>query len=594
MVDQFFFIKEKTVFAPCAKSLSCHPYLTGFNRLRPIVLIIVILSLHGCATTNSVHEKYQPIPRHLEDTIERNKFSVARGDGVIGQLAFIRLKRGDTLPDIARHFSLGINGVSAANPGVDIWVPKAGERIMLPLSFILPDAPRKGIVINLAAMRLFQFNGDSESLEVLTYPVGVGTEERPSPTGLMYVKRKVIRPTWHVPVSIAEDHRKKGDPLPPAVLPGPQNPLGEYALYLNKSSYLIHGTNKPASIGLRATNGCIRLYPEDVKSLYENTPAKTPVFIVNQPHLIGQRNGVVYLEVHAPPEDVDAVEFDKIYAKLRNIEKESGRTLDWSKVKKILAEARGIPVPIFEIRQGSGKGVAETIEVRHPGELYGRPEIPELKKDAWSVLAADVRDEVDAVRLAAIINHQGPQIPARVLSSNVSYRVIAGPFNDIREANDAIKRLKIDLEIDGILIERAAVKPPAIGAVKMEPLVADTAKEQKTENASPAAERPQNGNTPPDKAVKGPAKEKTKISKTGGSGNLRGYALQIGAFAEEKNALSLAEKLKQKGYTASIRKYGKRPLHLVLIGRFDTRKKASEESRLLLQKDSIKSVIYRY
>ncbi|MGC2063593.1 MAG: L,D-transpeptidase family protein [Thermodesulfovibrionales bacterium] len=389
----------------------------------------------------------------MEENIERNEFAVAKGDDVIGRLAFISLEKGDTLPDIARHFSLGINGVSTANPGVDIWVPEAGERIMLPLSFILPDAPKKGIVINLAAMRLFQFKGDSESMTALTYPVGVGTEERPSPTGQMYVERKVTRPTWHVPASIAEDHRKKGDPLPAAVLPGPQNPLGEYALYLSKPSYLIHGTNKPASIGLRATNGCIRLYPEDVKKLYENTPSKTPVSIVNQPYLLGQSNEVVYMEVHAPPEDLDAVEFDRIYKKLRNIEKESGRTLDWSKVKKVLAEARGIPVPIFEIRQGSGEGVAETIEVRHPGELYGRPEIPELKTDAWSVLAADVRDEIDAVRLAAIINHQGPHIPARVVSRNVSYRVIAGPFNDIREAKDAIKRLKIDLEIDGKLIE---------------------------------------------------------------------------------------------------------------------------------------------
>jgi len=432
------------------------------SRLRLIIFFIVIFSLHGCATTKSVHEEYQPIPRQeesqpipkvLEEYIKRNEFSVAKGDDVIGRLAFISLEKGDTLPDIARHFSLGINEVSAANPGVDIWVPEAGQRIMLPLSFILPDAPRKGIVINLAAMRLFQYKADSESLAVLTYPVGVGTEERPSPTGQMYVERKVIRPTWHVPASIAEDHRKKGDPLPAKVLPGPQNPLGEYALYLSKASYLIHGTNKPASIGLRATNGCIRLYPEDVKTLYENTPVKTPVYIVNQPYLLGQWNGTVYMEVHARTEDLDVAEFDKIYAKLRNIEKESGRTLDWSNVKKVLAEARGVPVPIFEIRQGSGKEVAETIEVRHPGELYGRPEIPELKTDAWSVLAADVRDEIDAVRLAAIINHQGPQIPARVLSKNVSYHVIAGPFNDIREANDAIKRLKIDLDLDGLMIE---------------------------------------------------------------------------------------------------------------------------------------------
>lgn len=425
------------------------------SRLRLIFFFIVSLSLIGCATTKSVHEAYQPIPIHLEENIERNDFSVAKGDDVIGRLAFVRLEKGDTLPDIARHFSLGINGVSAANPGVDIWVPKAGGRIMLPLSFILPDAPRKGIVINLAAMRLFRFKGDSESLAVSTYPVGVGTEERPSPTGQMYVERKVTRPTWHVPASIARDHREKGDPLPAAVLPGPENPLGEYALYLSKPSYLIHGTNKPASIGLRATNGCIRLYPEDVKKLYQNTPVKTPVFIVNQPYLLGQYNGVVYMEVHAPPEDLEAVEFDRMYRKLRNIERESGRRLDWSKIKKVLAEARGIPVPIFEIRQGSGKGVAveEAIELRHPVKLYGRPEIPEMKTEAWSVLAADVQDKTDAVRLAAIINHQGPQIPARVLSKDASYRVIAGPFNDIREAEDAIKRLKIDLEIDGALID---------------------------------------------------------------------------------------------------------------------------------------------
>ncbi len=398
-----------------------------------------------------VEVKPLPIPSYPEEKIEKNDFSVAKGEDVIGRLAVIRLQKGDTLPDIARHFSLGIDAISAANPGVDVWVPKARECILLPLSFILPDAPRKGIVINLAAMRLFQFKGDSVSLAVSTYPLGIGTLERPSPIGQMYVARKATQPTWHVPASIAKDHLKKGDPLPAKVLPGPQNPLGEYALYLSKSTYLIHGTNKPASIGLRATNGCIRLYPEDVKKLYENTSVKTPVFIVNQPYLLGQCDGVVYMEVHAPPEDLDAVEFDKIYVKLRNIEKESGRKLDWSKVKEVLAEARGIPVPIFEIR-GERRPV-KTIEVKHPEKLYGKPEVPELQMEAWYVLAADLRDEMEALRISAMINHQGPQIPARVVSKSNSYRVMAGPFNDIDEAKDAAKRLKIDLEIDGILIE---------------------------------------------------------------------------------------------------------------------------------------------
>ena len=401
----------------------------------------------------SVQEKTWFFTGHPEQEIERNEFQVAKGEDVIGRLAVIRLKEGDTLPDIARHFGLGINAISAANPGIDVWVPEAGERIVLPLNFILPDTPRKGIVINLATMRLFQFKGGSKSLEVSTYPVGVGTEERPTPTGQMHVYRKTARPTWHVPASIAADHRKKGDILPAEVLPGPENPLGEYALYLSKLGYLIHGTNKPASIGLKATNGCMRLYPENIKMLYKDTPVNTPVAIVNQPYLIGQRDGLLYMEVHTPLEDSGVIELEKMYAKLRNIEKKSARALDWKKVKEVEAEARGIPVPIFEMHQGSEKETAKPIKVEHPDTLYGRPEMPELKLEAWYVLAADVRDEIDAQRIAAIINHQGPQIPARVLSKSNGYRVIAGPFNDVSEAKDAAKRLKIDLDIDGILIE---------------------------------------------------------------------------------------------------------------------------------------------
>ena len=394
-----------------------------------------------------------PLQGHLEETIERNDFFVAKEDDVIGRLAIFRIERDDTLPDIARHFSLGINTVSAANPGIDIWVPEPGKSILLPLSFILPDTHRKGIVINLAAMRLFYFNGNGNPLAVSTYPVGIGTTERPTPMGQMYVKAKKLLPTWYVPASIAEDYRKKGDPLPPEVPPGPLNPLGEYALYLSEPEYLVHGTNKPASIGLRATNGCIRLYPEDIKRLFENTPLETPVNIVNQPYLVGQRNGIIYVEAHKPSEESGSAELKKIYVKLRNIEDKSGHALDWKKIGKVIGEARGFPVPVFDIRDGSQKKFTETIKIRHPDKLYGKPEIPEVKTDAWYVLAATLRDKLDALRLAEIINHQGPPIPARVLSSKDRHRVLAGPFEKKSEAKDVAKRLKIDLEIDGILVE---------------------------------------------------------------------------------------------------------------------------------------------
>ncbi|MBN1662256.1 MAG: L,D-transpeptidase family protein [Deltaproteobacteria bacterium] len=438
---------------------------------RPLFFAFVLFTfLYGCALPRNapvepfpaprrpepkIEQKKAPEEKPLEENIERNDFPVAKEDDVVGRLAAVRIEKGDTLPDISRHFSLGIDAVRAANPVMDIWAPEAGKQAVLPLSFILPDVQRKGIVINLAAMRLFQFKEDGNSLSVTTYPIGVGTEERPSPTGQMYIERKMYRPTWYVPASIADDHRKRGDPLPPIVPPGPMNPLGEYALYLNKSSYLIHGTNKPYSIGLRATNGCIRLYPEDIRKLYESTPVKTPVLIVNQPYLIGHRDGMIYMEVHLTPAELDAEAFDKVYAKLKYLDRKRDRRIDWKAVKRVLAEARGIPVPIGGGQKQSGKDMAGIVELKRPDKFYGKPEIPEWQIEGWYILAADLRNEKDAAKLAAVINHQGPHIPARVLSKTDSHRVIAGPFNNLNEARQAAKRLKIDLEIEGILMEPA-------------------------------------------------------------------------------------------------------------------------------------------
>lgn len=435
---------------------SALPFLA--NRLPLLALCLFIGSLQGCASLKGVQGGSWFSSAHPEKEIERNAFRVAKGDDVIGRMAVVRLEKGDTLPDIARHFGLGLNAISAANPGVDVWVPEEGERILLPLSFILPDAPRRGIVVNLATMRLFQFKGDDTSHVVSSYPVGIGTRERPSPMGQMHVVRKAARPTWNVPASIAADHRRKGDFLPAKVPPGPENPLGEYALYLSKTGYLIHGTNKPASIGLKATNGCMRLYPENVAMLFNDTPVNTPVTIVNQPYLIGQRNGMLYMEAHKPLEDSGVVELERMYAKLRSIEKKAAGPLDWEKIKEVQTQARGIPVPIVELRRGSEAEVPELLEVGHPETLYGRPEIPELRLEAWYLLAAELKEEAEAQRLSAIINHQGPQIPARVMPKGNGYRVVAGPFDDMREARDAAKRLKIDLDMECIVIEPAGEK----------------------------------------------------------------------------------------------------------------------------------------
>lgn len=419
---------------------------------RFLTVVATIAALNGCAASRFVHQDESVVSPRTDEKIEQNRFSLAANQDVIGQLRSVRLAEGDTLPDIARHYNVGLNVLNTANPGVDTWVPEPRERIVLPMSFILPDVPRNGIVINLATMRLFQFKGSGSTREVITYPVGVGTEERPSPMGQLTVVRKASHPTWYVPTSIARDHLKKGDPLTPSIPPGPDNPLGEYALYLSRPSYLIHGTNKTASIGLRATNGCFRLFPEDIQRLFATTPVGTPVNIVSQPYLLGRRNGVVYMEIHGSVDDLQTTEFDRLYVKLKKLEQAIGHPLDWKAIKRVIAEARGIPVPIVDLQQRNSMLSVEPLEVRHPRTLNGSPKVPQPRPDAWSVLAATMRDERDAARLSAIINHQGPHIPARIVTKGGKYQIIAGPFTDQKEATTIIKRLRIDLELEPSLI----------------------------------------------------------------------------------------------------------------------------------------------
>ena len=300
--------------------------------------------------------------------------------------------------------------------------------------------------------------------EVVTYPVGIGREGRSTPTGRTLLARKATRPTWYVPESIRKEHQQKGDLLPAAVSPGPDNPLGDYALYLSRSNYLIHGTNKPYSIGLRASNGCIRLYPENIEPLYRNAPVGTTVRIVNEPYLLGWLGGELYLEAHKPHEELKAGPLEKkVHARLGQIEKQHGRKLDWDKIGDVLRRADGIPVPVFR-HSGNERGIpGEMPALAHPGALYGQPKTPPMRSGAWYIKALDTDDMQSARRLAVVLNHQGPQIPARAVSREGRYQVIAGPFENGKAARTAAKRMKFDLDLDG------AVLPPTqsinLGAV---------------------------------------------------------------------------------------------------------------------------------
>lgn len=226
---------------------------------------------------------------------------------VVGHNLVVYTRGEDTLLDIARSFDLGYSEIVDANPGLDPWVPGADKAVKVPMRFLLPDAPRQGIVINIPEMRLYYYSPKQANgvQKLITHPIGIGREGRDTPLGRMSVIQKRENPSWTPPESVRREYAAAGDILPAVVPPGPDNPLGTRAIRLSNPSYLIHGTHRPFGVGLRVSSGCIRLYPEDIEHLYESVPLNTQVNIIHAPYKAGVHNGQLYLEAHKPMDDLD-------------------------------------------------------------------------------------------------------------------------------------------------------------------------------------------------------------------------------------------------------------------------------------------------
>jgi L,D-transpeptidase ErfK/SrfK len=270
-------------------------------------------------------------------------------DGVIGHAFYVKARYQDTLLDIGRHNGLGYDDMKFANPQVDMWLPGAGTEVLVPDEFVLPEAPRQGVVINLAEKRLYYF--PSEANAVQTFAIGVGREGWGTPLGSFSIVKKDKDPAWYPPASIRAEHlTDNGEALPPVIPAGPDNPLGLYALRLSAKGYLIHGTNKPWGVGMRVSHGCIRLYPEGIEKLFGEVQVHTPVTIVNQPFKLGWRGDDLYLEVHTSAKERPENLSDVIPPAIAQA---SGIWVDWGEVRRAVAENTGLP-HLIGGRQPSG------------------------------------------------------------------------------------------------------------------------------------------------------------------------------------------------------------------------------------------------
>ncbi|MBW9400944.1 L,D-transpeptidase family protein [Leclercia sp. EC_58] len=256
-----------------------------FTRWISVVALLATVALVLPARANT-----WPLPPAGSRLVGENRFHVVENDG-------------GSLEAIAKKYNVGFLALLQANPGVDPYVPRAGSVLTIPLQTLLPDAPRGGIVINLAELRLYYYPPGKN--EVTVYPIGIGQlgGDTLTPTMVTTVSDKRANPTWTPTANIRARYKAQGIDLPAVVPAGPDNPMGHHAIRLAAYGgvYLLHGTNADFGIGMRVSSGCIRLRDNDIETLFRVVQPGTKVNIMNTPIKVSEEPGGVRLvEVHQP------------------------------------------------------------------------------------------------------------------------------------------------------------------------------------------------------------------------------------------------------------------------------------------------------
>ncbi len=271
-------------------------------------------------------------------------YSIASAETqVVGAVIPLRTRYEDTLASVAEAQGLGWREMVDANPEVDPWLPGDGTVIDLPTKYILPSGPRDGVVINVAEFRLYYYPPGGKM--VVTFPVGLGRLDFPTPIVSTKIRAAVPNPSWHPGPTARAEHAARGNPLPAVVPPGPDNPMGSMAIVLGIPSYFIHGTNQPFAVGQTASLGCIRMYNSHVETLAEMARNGQSVRIVSEPYKVGWRDGELFVEVH---EDIYGLaKPGELEQKVAEAVAGRGVTVDWDAVRKAREDVSGVPVRVL-------------------------------------------------------------------------------------------------------------------------------------------------------------------------------------------------------------------------------------------------------
>lgn len=246
-------------------------------------LIVIVMTLPLLMSTSYAKEYQLP----------------SKDSRLLGELEYHTVVKGDYFQMLAEKYDVGFLALMAANPGVDPFLPVIGETLIIPNEMLLPFGKREGIIINLPELRLYYFPPNANSVYV--FPVGIGRQGLATPNTVSYISEKRKNPVWRPTEEMKTRYfAQHGKVLADEVPAGPNNPFGKYALRLGSSVFLLHGSNQRFGIGMRASSGCIRLYDDDIKWLFDYVEIDTPVRIVNQNIKLSYEPKKKLIEIHSP------------------------------------------------------------------------------------------------------------------------------------------------------------------------------------------------------------------------------------------------------------------------------------------------------
>jgi L,D-transpeptidase ErfK/SrfK len=265
-------------------------------------------------------------------------------NALVGQIQYSPSVYNENVVDITKRYDIGYNQITNANPQIDPGRGfPSGVVLKIPTEFILPPLNRQGIVINLSEMRLYYFIPGSNIVK--TYPVGIGKVGKMIPITRTFVAKKIVNPIWTPTPDIRAYNREQGIILPAYIPPGPDNPLGPYAIYLGIPEYRIHSTIFPESIGKRASFGCIRMIEADIKDFFPLVTAKTPVVIVDIPTKVGWQDNRLFLEAHPPLSErpAEIATYEGMVRLIQQSTQNQPTLVDWQLVDYIAKSHDGVP-----------------------------------------------------------------------------------------------------------------------------------------------------------------------------------------------------------------------------------------------------------